>query len=101
MIVYNITMKPESQVWQEWLIWLQSGFIPMVMSTQCFDGNHLFRILNTDDSEGPTYALQFHTSSPERYAYFEENHSAQVLGEASRHWGDRLLFFQTCMESVR
>ncbi|MEN9600367.1 MAG: hypothetical protein RL596_2691 [Bacteroidota bacterium] len=57
MLVYNVTTKVSSAIHHDWLAWMQKIHIPAVMQTGCFTEYKILRLLDIDDSEGPTYAI--------------------------------------------
>jgi hypothetical protein len=57
-LIYNVTIKVEATIADEWLRWLQDEHIPDVMATGCFSNYKIVRLLEVDESEGPTYAVQ-------------------------------------------
>ena len=100
MIVYNITNKVRWNILEPWLEWQIDEQIPAILATGSFDSHRLYRLLEQDEEEGPTFVIQFVTSSMERYRLFME-----VYGEMFQHagwnkWGDGFIAFRTLMESV-
>ena len=69
MLLYNVTTKIDPSIHENWVNWMKNTHIPAVMRTGCFTHYHFVRILDIDDSDGPTYAVQ----------YFIENKEAQLL----------------------
>eukprot|EP01035_Chromulina_nebulosa_P051609 gene51609-70282_t len=62
-IIYNITTKVDWLVHDAWLRWMLDVHIPEVLGTGCFEKHLLVRILETDETEGPTYAVQYQAAS--------------------------------------
>ena len=46
-----------------WLQWLKEEHIPDIINTGCFTHATILQLLETDDSEGPTYAVQYFAES--------------------------------------
>ena len=66
-IILNVTMKAEAQIAAVFLRWLQEEHIPEMMRTGCFREYKLVKLLEVDDSEGPTYAIQYLAERMEDY----------------------------------
>ena len=45
MIIYNVTIKVEAQIADEWLQWLLNEHIPAVIQTNCFVEYKVLRLL--------------------------------------------------------
>jgi hypothetical protein len=100
-ITYNVTTKVDWLVHDAWLKWMIEVHIPNVISTGCFDKHTLVRILETDESEGATYAVQYHTDVIERYHEYIGSHSSALRKEVMDKWGARIISFHTLMGTVQ
>ena len=58
MIIYNITVKIDHDVHDEWLKWMKEVHIPEVMATKKFTANNMYRILFDVDG-GVSYSIQY------------------------------------------
>ena len=100
MIVYNITCKVRWNILEAWLVWQLEDQIPAILSTGLFDEHRLYRLLEQDEEEGPTFVIQFHTDSLERYQQFMTEFAPALQQTAQEKWGDRYIAFRTLMESL-
>ena len=100
MIVYNITNKVRWNILEAWLEWQVAKQIPAVLATGSFDDHRLYRLLEQDEEEGPTFVIQFVTSSIERYSLFMEEYGEMFQRDGWNKWGDGFIAFRTLMESV-
>jgi hypothetical protein len=98
MIVYNVTTKVRWNILEAWLTWQLEKQIPTILDTGLFDSHQLFRLLEQDEEEGPTFITQFHTSSPERYRQYMIEHASAVQKSGWEKWGDGFIAFHTVME---
>ena len=100
MLIYNVTTKLHQSIHEPWLNWMKEVHIPDVMATGCFEKFQLVRILETDEEDGPTYAVQYYTSSETHYRNYLQ-HYAPLLKEAVMNkWGSNTIAFRTLMEVV-
>jgi Domain of unknown function (DUF4286) len=101
MLVYNITLKVENSIAAEWLQWQKDEHIPEVMATGLFDSYKFFRLLEQDETEGPTYIVQYFTTSKERYQQYINEYATGLRSKANNKWGNRFVGFRTLMELVQ
>ncbi len=59
MIVYNVTVKVDLAVAADWLDWMKTEHIPEVLATGMFVSYRMLRILNDEDPDGKSYAIQY------------------------------------------
>ena len=100
MLIYNITLKIEWTIQSQWLVWMKGKYIPQVMETGCFTGYQLVRLLDIDEDEGPTYALQFCIENREKYVEYISHYQPQQDVLAYEKWSSSMLSFATLMEIV-
>ncbi len=100
MIVYNVTIKIAQAIQDDWLIWLREEHIPDVIQTGCFTHAVILRLMEVDDSEGPTYAVQYYAESMGLYNNYIENHSSQMRQKGFDKWGDKFIAFRSVMQVV-
>ncbi|MER3463690.1 MAG: DUF4286 domain-containing protein [Chitinophagaceae bacterium] len=100
MIIYNVTVKVESTIADAWLQWLLNEHIPDIMRTNCFTDYKIVRLLEVDDSEGPTYAIQYHADSKADYNRYLELHAPSMRQRSYEKWGERFIAFRSLMEVV-
>jgi hypothetical protein len=100
MFIYNVTIKIDASIHDQWVSWMKEEHIPAVMNTGCFEKFVFVRILETDESEGPTYAVQYHALSRAQYNRYIELHAPRLRKEGIDRWGERFIAFRTLMEIV-
>ena len=100
MVVYNITVRVEPQIAEEWLRWQKEEHIPDILATGHFTENHLFRLLHEEDNGGITYVSQFFSASQEDLQAYLEKEAPVMRKKAVEKWGDRFVAFRTIMERV-
>ena len=99
-LIYNVTVKVEQQIADAWLQWALEVHIPDVMHTQCFTDYRVVRLLEVDDSEGPTYAIQYHAVSKADYNRFIELHASEMRKRSFEKWGEQFIAFRSVMQVV-
>ena len=100
MFIYNVTIKVQESIQNDWLRWLKEEHIPEVVGTGCFTHAVILRLLEVDDSEGPTYAIQYHAQSKALYNNYIENHAPGMRQKSFDKWGDKSIAFRSVMQVV-
>jgi hypothetical protein len=100
MIIYNVTVKVNASIHTEWLAWLKEAHIPDIINTGCFTQAVILQLLETEDTEGPTYAIQYHTASKELYNNYINNFATTMRQKAIERWGNSFIAFRTVMHIV-
>lgn len=101
MILYNITYMVSHPIHEEWLVWMKTIHIPEIMSSGLFERNQLLKLLEVDEQEGVTYAVQFYADSLQQYNTYITNHAPALRLKANQKWGDQVLGYRTIMEIVQ
>jgi hypothetical protein len=98
MILLNITVIVDWSVHDPWLAWVKEEFITELMATGLFQKYQLVRLLQVDEMQGPTYAIQVYSNNMEDYNRFESLLSETIRRKALKKWGDKALEFRTVMQ---
>ncbi len=99
-ILYNITMQVEKQLLDDWLSWIQLEHIPGIMDTGCFIKHQVLRLMNNNQQDEQTFAIQYFASTIYKFNQFEENFLEQELKKISDKWNTSVMYFTTVMEIV-
>lgn len=100
MFIYNVTVKVNWSIHDDWLQWVKDVHMPEVVGTGCFTGSRLVRILDTDEEEGPTYAAQYYAKSMDDYNRYIDSYADGIRQKSKDLWGDQFIIFRTLMEIV-
>ncbi|MES2646790.1 MAG: DUF4286 family protein [Bacteroidota bacterium] len=96
-IIYNVTTAVNHQVNEAWLQWMKDIHIPEVLGTGCFVKHQLVKILDTDESEGFTYAVQYYAESQAKYDEYISYYANDFRKAITVLWGENVLSFRTLM----
>lgn len=100
MVIYNVTIKPDWSIHDEWLHWMQQEHIPEMLATQLFYTYKMMRLLEVDDSEGPTYAIQYQAHKLEDYHRYVREFASIQREKGTKKWGDKFIAFRSIMQIV-
>ncbi|MCX6336173.1 MAG: DUF4286 family protein [Bacteroidetes bacterium] len=100
MYIYNITSKIDPSIHENWVTWMKDTHIIEVMATNCFTQYQFVRLLEVDDSDGPTYAIQYMANSKADYNRYLEIHAPLLSKKATEAWGNLFIGFRSLMQVV-
>ena len=100
MIIYNVTIKVQHSIHKQWLAWLKEEHIPGIISTHCFTHANIMELLEVDNTEGPTYAIQYFAESKALYNLYIEKFAAVMRQKSFEKWGDQFIAFRSVMQIV-
>ncbi len=101
MVIYNITAKPLHTIAGEWLYWQRHTHIPEIMATGFFTDSKIYRLLDVDETDGPTFCTQLYAASLEDLQQYIAEFSDFFQQKAFAKWGDQFIAFRTIMEFVQ
>src|SRR4051794_1943598 len=99
-IIYNETTKVDAAISDEWIAWMKADHIPEMIATGCFDDATILRLTEVDDSEGPTYAVQYAAQSKALYNRYIQSFSTAMQEKVQRKWGNLTVSFRTVLQVV-
>jgi hypothetical protein len=102
MILYNVTVKIDNAMHDEWLSWMQDTHIPEVMQTGCFLENRMSRMLipADPDNDGVTYSVQYLCANMAILQQYQARFAPTLQQAHSRRYEGRFVAFRTVMEVV-
>lgn len=98
MILYNVTIKVNWSIHNEWLQWMKEVHMPEMLQTGCFTRHQLLRLLEVDEEEGPTYACQYYAESKTDYNRYIETFSTTMRDKGLKLWGNNFIAFRSIMQ---
>jgi hypothetical protein len=101
MIIYNVTVKVEPHIAETWLEWLLREHIPAIMQTKCFTDYKVVQLLEVDDADGPTFAIQYYADSKSDYNRYMELYADEFSNRSFDKWGGQFIAFRSVMRVVK
>ncbi|MEO0000129.1 MAG: hypothetical protein RL766_175 [Bacteroidota bacterium] len=101
MIIYNITYAVPHPIRESWLEWIYTEHIPEILATGCFQRHSLLQLLEVDESEFRTYALQLHATTESDYRTYLQQFASPLRKRASDKWGEQVIGFRTLMSVLQ
>lgn len=100
MVLYNVTIKIDKTVADDWVQWMKNEHMPELMLTGLFADSKLFKLLDVEDDDGVTYAAQYFCKNMEDYNSYIDNHAMVMREKGFARFGNKFVAFRTIMESV-
>lgn len=100
MLLYNITIKIEQSVHDDWLAWMQQFYIPAYLNTGLFTEYKFCRIMGDADEHGVTYALQFVSQDQHSFQTYQQLHAKRLQNLQAERFLNQYVSFRTLMEVV-
>jgi hypothetical protein len=101
MIIYNVTTHVSNTIIEAWLDWMKNKHIPEILKTECFTKFQLVRLLETDETEGQTYATQYYAENEDKYREYLDKHANRLREDAEKSWGNKIISFRSIMEILK
>jgi hypothetical protein len=99
-IVYSVTVKPDKDIEQAYLEWLQCEHIAEVVSTGCFDSHRFFKVLAEDETDGASYNIQYVTTEMSRYFDYINNFAPLMRSKGREKFGEKFHAFRTVLKQL-
>lgn len=100
MIVYNVTIKVDLSIHDEWVQWMKLVHIPEVLETGYFNDHRMMRILDQDETDGVTYAIQYFARDMQAYFDYKANDAERLQKDVELLYKDKYVAFRTLMRVV-
>lgn len=101
MLLYNITYAVPVAIHAEWIEWMKNTHIPEIMSSGLFQRHQILRLLEMDETESITFAVQFYAESEDKYRLYATEYAPELRLKAQAIWGDQVIGFRTTMSIVQ
>ncbi len=100
MILYNVTVKVDLDIEPEWKAWMQEVHIPDVMKTGLFTDHKFCRLLEQDESDGITYAIQYFCRNMEDYFTYRDKYAPELQQKHAERYADKFVAFRTLLKVI-
>jgi len=100
MIVYNVTVKVDLDIHEEWKHWMRQSHIQALIETGCFTSCRMSKLLAQNEDEGITYSLQYLSPSMKKFHQYQAQFAPALRKEHHEKFGEKAVSFRTMMEVV-
>ncbi len=99
MIIYNVSIKIDHEIHEQWLDWMKEIHLPAVMGTGCFLDHKMYRLF-VDETDGITYVIQYSCFDMKALENYQNEFGPELRHQTHRIFGDKQVSFRTVMELV-
>jgi len=99
LILYNVTVKVDREVHEEWRRWMKEVHIPDVLDTGHFVSHRFFRLLH-EEEDGVTYAIQYFARATEDIEAYMKRDAQRLQAEHAQRYKERYVSFRTLLEEL-
>ncbi len=100
MILYNVTVKIDHESHKHWLDWMNNSHIPEVMQTGCFSEYRFCKLLDTDESDGFTYAVQYLANDINAISTYQQHFAPALQADYKKKFDGHYVVFRSLLEII-
>src|SRR5687767_13037747 len=100
MIIYNVTVKVDNSIAEEWVKWMKQEHMGELLNTGLFFDCRLFHLMEQDEHEGKTYVAQYFCENMEQYNTYISEHAPKMRDKGFKRFGDKFIAFRSLMKTV-
>jgi hypothetical protein len=100
MFIYNVSLKIDWSAVEEWLRWMREEHIAEVLATGCFFDANMFKLLEQDDTEGPTFIVQYTCNKKIDYLKYKKDFAPALQEKGAAKFGTSVVAFRSIMEKL-
>lgn len=100
VIIYNVTIKIEKSVEEDWVRWMKILHIPEVMETGYFKEYKFCRLLDNlqQGDDGVTYCVQYFCESLGKLHMYQVKHSPALQKAHNEKYAGKYVGFRSILE---
>lgn len=98
MIIYNVTVKLESEVYEDWIKWMKEVHVPEVMQTGFFLENEIYQVMVDDEDNGLTFSIQYRCENRKNLDTYFKNHALNLQQKHKDRYEGKYVAFRTILE---
>lgn len=100
MYIYNVTIKLSWEIHDAWVKWMKEKHLNDVMATGCFSRYQFVKLLDIEEEDGPTYAIQYYCDSKALYNQYIDKYSQQLRQDGNNLFGNKFIGFRSLMQII-
>lgn len=102
VIIYNVTIKVNNEVEEDWLRWMKILHIPEVMDTGMFTEYKFCRLFDNlqNNEDGTTYCVQYFCKSLGMLHQYQVKYAQKLQKEHAEKYAGKFVAFRTILEVI-
>ena len=98
-ILYNVTVSVDAAIFQQWLGFIRTDHIPKIISTGCFSGYKICKMLD-ESGDNHTVAVQYFADSVEDFEQYQKQFAAPLQKEYIQKFGSSAPAFRSVLHAL-
>ena len=98
MFIYNVTVKVEWEIAEDWLKWIREEHAEEVIATGVFHKYQLAKLIQEDESDGPTFVVQYFCNTKHDYLRYQMQFAPGLQQKANKKFGAQFTAFRSVLE---
>ncbi|HMW39082.1 MAG: DUF4286 family protein [Saprospiraceae bacterium] len=99
MVVYNVTIKVDPTIAEEWMQWMRLHHIPQVLQTGVFTKSRISK-LDIQEADGITYVVQYDCYSQELLNTYMIKYAPTLQKEHIDKFAGKFVAFRTVLQII-
>jgi hypothetical protein len=99
MLLYNVTVCIDSNIYEDWIEWMKNTHIPEVLKTSCFSEARLSRV-NGEEEGGFTFSIMYFASSQELYDRYQKEFAPALQKKHLEKFSGKFAAFRTVLNVI-
>jgi len=101
MILYNVTVKVDGNVADEWLQWMREHHVIDVLRTGLFLQARILRLMHQDDDDGgQTFAIQYSLPNEQALHQYQREFAPKLQKEHTERYDGKFVAFRTVLQTI-
>jgi len=97
-IIYNVTIKVDNGILDEWKTWMKESHIPDVMATSKFMDWQMAKVLGDEDPEATTIAVQYRAENMDTFMEYQQFYAQGLQEKHKARYEGKYYAFRTLLE---
>ena len=99
MIVYNVTVKVENEILDDWLDWIKDH-MPEVVNTGCFESFSFYELTEPKVDDQRTFVVQYFAKTEEDYQRYLSDFATEMRNDGIDKFGEKFVAFRTILKKM-
>lgn len=100
MIIYNVTVKIESDIRSDWESWMKDVHIPDVMATGCFTDAQLRELMIDHEDGDVTFSIQYKCIDMKTLERYQSQFAEKLQADHTQRYQGKYVAFRTLMKEL-
>ena len=100
MLLYNVTITIDLDVYQDWEHWMRTSHIPDVMSTGMFLSYRMCRLVGHEHTDSEIFTVQYLVKDMAHLVRYQNEFATELQNQHRERYDGKYAVFRSLMELV-